>query len=543
MTWGLDHPWLAAASLGAALLVLLLHGWRQRRRATRLGLLGSPGVLARLLPGGDPVVAGGWRAAGLVAALGVALAGPRWGTPPTVTSADGVDLVVAVDASLSMLARDEVPDRLTRARQEVQRLVAAARGDRIGLIAFAGRSYVLSPLTTDVAALALYLDHLDPSIVGEPGSSLAATLRQGRELLAGGGDGGRALVLLTDGESFDEREPMLAEARALRAAGVALVLVGFGTEAGATIPVEEEGLVVAKRDADGVEVRSRYDGALLAAIAREAGGTLIEAGAGDQAARVRAALTGLERRQRETAARQRVPLRYEPFLLLALGCWGAMLWPRRRRPRGALLLLALLAWPDAGEAQTPEARRADAALRAGRPIDAARAWREALGRGDRRPEVLYNLGTAYLAADSLDQAVEVLERLVTAPAGGVVADAWYNLGLAYLRRGLASRSEEGQGSLRNALRAYRHVLVRAPTDTAARFNYELALAALSTRGGGGGGGGRGGGGGDDARDRSPAAMSASQAERLLEAAAREEREVRARQRPTRPSAPARGRDW
>ncbi|OYV66388.1 MAG: hypothetical protein B7Z72_11430, partial [Gemmatimonadetes bacterium 21-71-4] len=94
-------------------------------------------------------------------------AGPRWGVEQSVQHRRGIDLVLALDASLSMEATDAKPTRLAQMKQEVRRLRALSPGDRIGLIVFAGRAYVLSPLTVDESALDLFLDNLDPSIVGQ----------------------------------------------------------------------------------------------------------------------------------------------------------------------------------------------------------------------------------------------------------------------------------------------------------------------------------------------------------------------------------------
>ena len=92
-------------------------------------------------------------------------------------------MVLSLDASLSMMAEDERPSRLERMKQEVRRLRAMSPGDRMGVLAFAGRSYVLSPLTIDEGALDLFLDNLDPTVVGQAGSSLARTIKQGVDLL------------------------------------------------------------------------------------------------------------------------------------------------------------------------------------------------------------------------------------------------------------------------------------------------------------------------------------------------------------------------
>jgi Ca-activated chloride channel family protein len=140
----------------------------------------------------------------------VALAGPRWGEETTILRGEGIDIVLALDASLSMLATDERPNRLERLKQEVRRLRAASRGDRFALLAFAGRSYILSPLTVDDGALDLFLDNLDPSIVGQAGSAISRAITQGTDLLqASRSAGDRALVVMSDGEAFEDQQEII----------------------------------------------------------------------------------------------------------------------------------------------------------------------------------------------------------------------------------------------------------------------------------------------------------------------------------------------
>ena len=132
----------------------------------------------------------------------------------------GIDMVLALDASLSMMAQDERPSRLERMKQEVRRLRAMSPGDRMGVLAFAGRSYVLSPLTIDEGALDLFLDNLDPSVVGQAGSSLARTIRQGVDLLTLTNSGAdRALVVMSDGEAFEPIEDVVDRSEARRGPG------------------------------------------------------------------------------------------------------------------------------------------------------------------------------------------------------------------------------------------------------------------------------------------------------------------------------------
>src|SRR5204862_6305388 len=159
----------------------------------------------------------------------------------------------SLDASLSMMAEDERPSRLERMKQEVRRVRALSPGDRLGLIAFAGRSYILSPLTVDEGALDLFLDNLDPSVVGQAGSSLARTIKQGVDLLSLSNSGAdRALVVMSDGEAFEPIEEVVAEAKRAGEQGISLVTVGFGTTSGGEIPERTpEGTIRPHRDDKG----------------------------------------------------------------------------------------------------------------------------------------------------------------------------------------------------------------------------------------------------------------------------------------------------
>lgn len=548
MTHLIDRPWvllLLPALVGAALLAVL--GGFARRQA-RLARFGSPAALARLGPPGVTRRPRGraWRLGVAAAALVVGLAGPRWGEGTAVIDTEGIDIALAIDVSLSMLAEDEPPSRLERAKQEVRRLRASAPGDRIALLAFAGRSYILSPLTSDDGALELFLENLDPTIVGQAGSAIGPPLRQGLDLLAaaqGGAD--RALVLMSDGEAFDDRAAAMQLATEAQRAGVLLVTVGFGTSGGGTIPLLETGGLDVKRDADGQVVVTRYDETLLRDLARAAGGEFVPAEATDKGTRVRRALAQLEARRRAEERRLARPLRYQWFVLVAVALLLVDAWlvdggrlrrrpsPRRRasdRVRvAALVALMLGVAPSTLEAQGDALRAAIADHKAGRLLPAIRGYRAAITEGDRRPVVLYDLGTALLAADSIDAAVDALERASFAADAALRARALYNLGVAYLTRGLRTDGDARANALRNARRALRTVLLDRPGDLDAQWNYELALR-LPQQGGGGGGGGTPPPQqqAESPRPEPPGQMSRQQAEALLEAAAREERETLAR---------------
>ncbi len=549
---GFDYPWMAFAAPGIGLLAagLILLGFARRR--TRLARYGTPEAVARLAPADVARRPFGraLRLAVAAALIAVALGGPRWGESESVIESEGVDIAIALDVSLSMLAEDVRPSRLERMKQEVRRLRATSPGDRMALIAFAGRSYILSPLTSDDGAIELFLSNLGPEMVSRQGSALAPPLQQGLELLlASRGDADRALVVMTDGEAFDDHELAVQYAAAAKDAGVKVVTVAFGSPGGGTIPLPGTGGAEVKRDEDGEVVVSRPDEAHLEAIAAAGGGEHIPADATDKANRVRRALATLEAAARAERTQSNRPARYQLFaaiallLLLwdALNADGVRLWWRRRRAVAALLLAACAA-PAALGAQAGTLEDAIALHRAGRYVDAIRVYRNLVANGDARGVVLYDLGTSLLAADSLDAAIEALERASFTVAPALRRDARYNLGLAYLRRGLRGEGEARSNALQSARRAFRTVLLERPGDADAQWNYELAMR--TPQGGGGGGRGNTPPPPQAQEPPPPGRMNRQQAEALLDASAREEREVQARRRPGEGRAPGTGvRDW
>jgi Ca-activated chloride channel family protein len=551
-----DLPWLVTAAALLPLASALTYWMWHRRRLARLARLGGEAAIARLAPAGvrHAPVSRAIRVSAALSLGALAAAGPRWGTGTSVVRTEGIDVVLAMDASLSMLAEDERPSRMERMKQEIRRFRAASPGDRVALLAFAGRSYILSPLTSDDGALELFLDNLDPSIVGEAGTALAPTITQGVDLLrAARGAAGRALVILSDGEAFDDRAATLAAARAAREAEIEIVTVGFGTETGASIPVREGVKVVAKRDADGQVVITRYDPALLRAIAAAGRGEFIAATESDKGTRIRQALMRLDQQQRDVAEGLSRPLRLTWFLLPALllllfDSWradGGSFERVGRVLRLAAPALVMVLPPAAARAQSSS--DAMAWFKSGNALQAARIWRGQIADGDKRPVTLFNYGTAMLAADSLDLAAEALERAALSPEADVRQRALYNLGLAQLRRGL--RAENGdRRPLDAAISAYRTLLLQRSDDADAKWNYELALRLQQKQSGGGGDKN------DQKGQRQPQpqraepddsrAMSRQQAEQLLSSAARDEKETQARrQRGTRQERPPGKKDW
>lgn len=551
-----DAIWLLPLAIILPVVAVLVLRYAYRKRQERLQRFGSLDVVSRLIPV-TALSKPSWRVARLGAAsalVGIAVSGPRWGDERSIVRSRGIDMALSLDASLSMLATDEHPNRLERMKQEVRRLRALSPGDRMALIAFAGRSYILSPLTVDEGALDLFLDNLDPSVVGQAGSSLARTIRQGVDLLTLSKSGAdRALVVMSDGEAFEPIEEVVAEAKRAREQGISLVTVGFGTSAGTQIPIKGTDGSNVKRDENGRIVITQYHPEFLKAAADAAGGTFIDAGATDKAARVKAALATLRTQARASLGGELKTPRYQLFLFPALLIFllDTALAERRGRRRATAAaqtaVTAGLALMLVGCASASRNQQAVRTYHRGQYPQAAALFRDAITAGDKKPETMYNFGTSLVAADSLESAAEALGRVSDSRDPELRYRALFNLGLAHLKRGLAAPEGQGEEALDSALAVYKKVLLLRSGDMDAKWNYELALRKKKA-GGGGGGGGAGGGGGSSQSPQSQApqggGLGQQQAEQLLGSAAREERDVQAkRQKQNRVEPPPGGKDW
>ena len=251
--------WLVPASA-------VLFWFTARRKRALLGRFAGQELVARLarplLPGGRAVRT--MLLLGALAMLIVALARPQYGKEAVILQREGRDLVFLLDTSLSMLADDIQPDRLSRARFEISSLLDRMQGDRVGLVPFAGDAFVLCPLTTDYAAVRLFLDGVDTEIISEPGTNLARALEVGGSAFDTKEREHRVMILITDGEELEG--DALAAATGIREQGVRLYAIGIGTPDGVPIPVRDERGAVTdyKRDERGEVVMTRLGEQLLA---------------------------------------------------------------------------------------------------------------------------------------------------------------------------------------------------------------------------------------------------------------------------------------
>ncbi len=264
-----DLVWLFVLVPVAGFLLLLLDRRRGRRLSQSVGLrahlrIGELSLRRRRI--------GHILFLSAVCLVVIAAMQPRWGRGAGTLTPRGVDIVVCLDVSRSMLARDLSPSRLDRARREIRAFAGRAEGDRLGLVVFAGEARLLVPLTKDLRSFAQLMDQADPLIVARGGTDLGAALLTALKALdrrAG------TILLLTDGDDLEGRG--LSVAKTCKERGIAVHTVGFGSVRGAKIPVTEEGRETFLSDRSGVEVVSAMDEQGLSRIADLTGGEFLAA--------------------------------------------------------------------------------------------------------------------------------------------------------------------------------------------------------------------------------------------------------------------------
>ena len=196
----------------------------------------------------------------------LALARPQFGTKMELMRRKGLDVVVAVDVSLSMYAEDIKPNRMARSKQEIGKFVDRLAGDRVALVAFAGEAFLQCPLTSDYGAFKIFLDVLGPELIPTPGTDIAGAIETSLNAFDPKDRKYRVLVLMTDGEDHSGRAEKQAEEAAKM--GIAVYTVGIGLPSGVPIPLkDDQGSVYYKKDRNGNVVTTKLDEVLLQKIA------------------------------------------------------------------------------------------------------------------------------------------------------------------------------------------------------------------------------------------------------------------------------------
>lgn len=247
-----------------------------------------------------------------------ALARPQIGTKIEEVKREGVDIIVAMDVSASMLARDIQPSRLQKAKHEVETFIDRLRGDRIGLIAFSGVAFVQCPLTLDYGAAKIFLDILEPSLIPVPGTALGKAVQKAIETFDQRERKHKVLVLITDGE--DHEGDVMKDVEEAERQGIVIYCVGIGSPKGDPIPMAETSESGAfKKDRGGEVVLTRLDELTLEKIALQTGGKYFRASSGeDELDKIYDEIAKMEKKELGSLQFSQFEDRFQYFIALAL---------------------------------------------------------------------------------------------------------------------------------------------------------------------------------------------------------------------------------
>ncbi len=467
MNWAAP-AWLLALALVPVLGALIALGARRSRN--RFAKVLSEPLLDEVLPRSVRIR----RAlrdlaalAGLALAV-IALAEPRFDKQIRTVKATGTDLVVLLDLSRSMDARDVDPSRLERARREIADLGKMVAGDRVGLVVFAGGAYPRLPLTQDFRALELIVGEAETDTFQSQGSNLAAALEAAQELLSRSQDqAGQAILVLSDGETH-QPDAALEVAGRLAQAGVSVYAMGIGVEP-SPIPMPNGRLL----EHGGQVATTAPDFEILEQVARTTGGAFVTSNASDRDmqglySEIRRNLKAVERsaHQRESwRTAFHWPLSAGALLLLFAGWLGD-----GRRPWGAalaaLVALQLLAPGRALAADT--LLEADRLFREGDYARAAERLTELSLERPEDPAIFERLGAARYRAGDFEGASRAFDHAARLEGG---TDDLFNSGNAHYKAG---RLEDAQAR-------YEQVLEKDPEHRGALANRDLVLREIEER--------------------------------------------------------------
>jgi Ca-activated chloride channel homolog len=258
-------------------VIFLLWLFNSYRRKRSLQKLGDANVVTRLIPEASRIrsfVKMTLQCIVIILAA-IVLARPQYGSKMEEVKRKGVEVIIALDVSNSMLAEDIQPNRLERAKQAISRLCESLSEDKIGLIVFAGDAYTQIPVTTDYISARMFLSAINPQIVPKQGTAIGSAIDLGMRSFSPGKDKSRALIIITDGENHED-DPV-AKAREASADGIVIYTVGIGSTDGVPIQATVDGRKDFMKDQQGNTVITKLDENILKEIALAAGGKYVRA--------------------------------------------------------------------------------------------------------------------------------------------------------------------------------------------------------------------------------------------------------------------------
>ncbi len=413
-----------------------------------------------------------------------AAARPQWGDRELRRERRGVDIVVVLDVSQSMTAKDVEPSRLGLAQEALDGLLNSMRGSRVGLVFFSGSAIVRSPLTSDINSVVQIIRRAQREVgLTRPGSDISAGLDASALIFQGSDRSGKAVLVVSDGEDFGS--DVADRSRELAKKGIAVFAAGVGTSDGGTMQeITGAGRTRTKTDPSGRPIITRLDETSLRTTASAGGGAYIPVGTPQDLLSLRGEFASLDQAPSGTEV-QRLPVeRFQWFLAAGLMLVAAapfatqrLRLPALRRPvpaRGAVavVLVALLIGSGcSGDSLRSRNRAANDLYNSGDYEGALDAYGKLLSERPDVPELGYNAGNTLHRLGDYERAAQETQRALPPSSRKLGAATYYALGNHFF----------ALGQLEQALDAYRNALLLDSKDEDAKYNLELTLLAMRLR--------------------------------------------------------------
>ena len=448
-----------------------------RNQKKRLRKFGDPKLLRSLMPDVSrfrPAVKF-WILQGALALLVVMLARPQFGTKISNEQRTGIETIIAMDISNSMLAEDITPSRLDRSKMMVENLVDHFTNDKIGLLVFAGDAFVQLPITSDYVSAKMFLSSIDPSMMATQGTDIARAIDMATHSFTQEEGIGKAIIVITDGE--DHEGGALESAKAAKDAGMRVYVLGVGSTQGAPIPIPGTGDYM--KDNTGNTVMSALNEDMCRQVAQAGGGAYIHvennSAAQDQ---LDNELSKLAKKETTSTVYSEFDEQFQAVAILALLLLilEICIFDRRnpllkrlslfgsKKKAAATVALLLVAITASAQTDRQYIREGNKQFRVGQYDKAEVSYRKAVEKNPKNPQAAYNLCNALMAQKKDSAAVQQFEQATRIETNPLRKAA------AYHTMGVICQTHKMYGE---AIEAYKNALRLNPNDDETRYNLVL----------------------------------------------------------------------
>ena len=426
-----------------------------------------------------------WLAMAALASFIVALARPQFGTRLDTRERVGIEAIIALDVSNSMLAEDVKPNRLEKAKMMVSNMVDGMKDDKIGLIVFAGQAFVQLPITSDYVSAKMFLETISPSMMSVQGTDVAEAINLSMRSFTQQEDVSRAIFVITDGDDNEARGVEAAKQAASK--GIRVYVLGIGNPGGAPIPIPGTGQYII--DDEGNTVISKLSEEMCREIATAGNGSYIYVDNSSSAQKkLSEQVDRLAKAKMESQIYSEYDEQFQGFILIGLvlllldvfllereskSTWLSNLF-RRGRP-AAMLILLIFSLSAAAQTDRDFIRRGNRLMRDSVYDKAQVQYQKAIEKDNTNPISHFNLGNALLYQNKAEDAMKEYETAARLEKDKLrLAQIYHNMGVVL----------QAAKQFDKAVACYRNSLRNDPTNDETRYNYALSLFQLKKNQGG-----------------------------------------------------------